>query len=886
MGPGCIFNLEAEQDHISLSTFIDPNTMNRVHLLVLICVCIGFIACNKPSTSDFSSNWPKEVTRSWIGPEYWTNRLQDWELQEGKLVCLVSAPNRNAFLLTRALSPALEKLSMEVKMSLLANDVPDPDSAWAGFRLGAKGQFNDYRDNALYGLGLEVGLTMNGYLFIRSPEFATSQQVPLDQGPVIFTIDLNPNEETKTYTMQLAVYDETREKQLTNLEASQIPVEEFTGGIALVSHVAGGNQQIERPSVAFQDWNLKGPKLTSYPDRAFGPILFNQYTLSKGTLRMTAQMPPVGEKDGDQVIMEVMKEGKWTLIKKAVIDKMARTATLEVENWTDTADVPYRLLYDWWANGDVSRTAVYEGTVRKDPVDKEELVVAGFTGNNDLGFPNTDLFENVKKQEPDILFFSGDQIYERVAGYGIQTTPLEKATLDYLRKWYLYGWAYGELMKDLPTIAIPDDHDVYHGNIWGEGGKAAQQEGNNFDRQDSGGFKMPPEWVNMVIKTQTAHLPAPYDPSPMKQGINVFYTDMLYGGISFAILEDRYFKSAPKALVPNGQVRNGWPQNRRFNAKTQADVRGAVLLGDRQLTFLEDWADDWSGGAWMKVLLSQTIFANVATLPEDAYDDGVVPKLRILEPGEYAENDRPVSDMDSNGWPQTGRNKALRILRKAFAFHLAGDQHLGSTIQYGVDAYGDAPYALCVPSISNVFPRRWYPQEPGGNWQEGMPRYAGDFEDGFGNKMTVLAISNPYYTGREPSVLYDRATGYGIVRFNQESRKISLANWARDTDPMVEGAKPYPGWPIVIDQLDNYGRKAVAYLPTFEVTGMEHAVIQVEDEANGEIVYTIRMRESTFRPMVFRRGSYTVRVGEPGTERMRELAGVEDGSEATVRVEF
>ena len=44
-------------------------------------------------------------------------------------------------------------------------------------------------------------------------------------------------------------------------------------------------------------------------------------------------------------------------------------------------------------------------------------------------------------------------------------------------------------------------------------------------------------------------------------------------------------------------------------------VTDAELLGERQMNFLRDWATDWSGGAWMKVVLSQTLFANVATLP-------------------------------------------------------------------------------------------------------------------------------------------------------------------------------------------------------------------------------------------------------------------------------
>ena len=33
-----------------------------------------------------------------------------------------------------------------------------------------------------------------------------------------------------------------------------------------------------------------------------------------------------------------------------------------------------------------------------------------------------------------------------------------------------------------------------------------------------------------------------------------------------------------------------------------------------------------------------------------------------------------AADCDSNGWPQSGRNRALREMRKGFALHLAGDQ--------------------------------------------------------------------------------------------------------------------------------------------------------------------------------------------------------------------
>jgi hypothetical protein len=433
-------------------------------------------------------------------------------------------------------------------------------------------------------------------------------------------------------------------------------------------------------------------------------------------------------------------------------------------------------------------------------------------------------------------------------------------------KWYLWCWAFGELARDVPCICIPDDHDVYHGNIWGAGGRPAKE-------NDDGGYVMPASFVNMVQRTQTSHLPDPYDPTPVDQGITVYYTSMNYGGVSFAVIEDRKWKSSPTVMVPDGNVVNGWFHNRDFDPAAQADVTGAKLLGDRQLKFLHDWAGDWSDGVWIKVVLSQTIFSNVATLPVEKLNDRVVPRLKIFAPDEYPEDDMPVADADSGSWPQTGRNKALREMRRAFALHIAGDQHLGSTVQYGVEDWGDSSFAFCVPAIGNCWPRRWLPSQAGQNRKLGMPRYTGDYKDGFGNFMTVYAVSNPIASGHEPADLHNRAPGYGIVKLDKSKRKATVEAWPRYADPDAES--PYPGWPVTISQADNYGRKAAAWLPVIKVSGMTDPVVQVIDERNNEVVYTLRIDGRSFRPKVFETGSYTIKVGEPNTAKMRTLSNVQ-----------
>lgn len=89
----------------------------------------------------------------------------------------------------------------------------------------------------------------------------------------------------------------------------------------------------------------------------------------------------------------------------------------------------------------------------------------------------------------------------------------------------------------------------------------------------------------MVQYSQTSHLPDPYDPKPVDNGIRVYYTHWNYAGVSFAILEDRKFKSAPQHVLPKeAEIYNGWIRNKEFDIKKYKDLE-AELLGKRQEDF-------------------------------------------------------------------------------------------------------------------------------------------------------------------------------------------------------------------------------------------------------------------------------------------------------------
>lgn len=551
-------------------------------------------------------------------------------------------------------------------------------------------------------------------------------------------------------------------------------------------------------------------------------ICFALYTVSDRTLKLTAQLYPLGEKAPMTACLEIMEKGEWKEVASTDIIKQGWTAPFRVENWDDSKTVTYRVVH-----GD---KADYEGTIRKNPIDKEELVVAAFTGNSihpghggDIS--RQDIIDNVKKVDADILFFSGDQVYDHHR---------------HLAAWLKFGRDFGEIIKDRPTVCLPDDHDAGQPNLWGESGKISTLGG-----ASDGGYSRPAEYVREVERAQTSHLPDPIDPHKIQQGIGVWFTNLNWGNVDFAILEDRKFKTGPAGRVPKQGPRPDHIRNPEYDPSS-VDVDGAVLLGERQLKFLDTWSGDWAD-AKMKVALSATIFCGGAHIHGGA-------------------NGRLHADMDSNGWPQSGRNRALASLRRAFAFHLAGDQHLATIFHHGIDEFRDAIWSFCVPSIANLYLRWWEPLKPGANREADSPEYTGDHLDGFANKVTNYAAANPE---KKPAgnILNTRSAGFGIVRLNTGNRTITMECWPRNVDITDPKTSQYPGWPKVISQFDNYNPPSwgKAGKVTFNVAD---PVVQLIDESSKEVLYTVRVKGKFFQPHLPKGKSFTLKAGSKQAEQV------------------
>lgn len=830
--------------------------MNRYILIfslpILICV---FTSCKNDTTVNFKDDFNAVSDRVWIGENYWAIPMEDWRVNNGRVEFTGEHQNARVNILTHFIETGSGDFSVKADLGLLSGAEASGKGS-AGFSVGIKDELDaDIKAACYYGKGIKAGVSTEGFLFIGDEQSPLPAAFDYSQ----FNLEAEGRFNDNANTLTLRVKD----NKGSISELSYDLDKDVNGLVALVSNF----NEAEEETFWFDNITLAGSKLLARPGNSFGPILWAMHTLSQGTLKLSAQMPPIGAKDNQSVELYFKKESEWELASREKIDDAALVATFKIADWDAAEEVTYKLVYE-----NKGKEHTYEGSIRQEP-EGRPLKVAGLTCQHAGGYPYTPLISNLKKHNPDLLYFSGDQLYESNGGYPIKRTPEERAILSYLGKWYMFGWTFGDLMRDRPAICTPDDHDVFQGNLWGEGGDAISMEAWKKKADAQGGYVQTPKMVNVVSKTQCGHLPDPFDSAPLHSGIDVWYTDLVYGKVSFAILSDRMFKSGPEKVDREAEGRID--HIKEPLEKEVLDNPDLELLGERQIKFLKSWVSDWTGSN-MKVVLSQTVFANVAT--------------------HHGQNHMFLhGDMDSGGWPKSKRDQVVEIMRQAFAFHINGDQHLPFVVQYGLDDCRDAGWSFCTPAISTGYPRWFLPDSIGipvhNRPDHNLPN-TGCYEDIFGNKNFVYAVGNPApVVNFEADNRYERAqkkaSGFGMVTFDVNKRTILMEafRFLADKDHMAEEDQ-YPGWPLTIKQTDNDGREPVAFLPELKISKPDQ-LIKIINEKDNKLVHIMRIKESTHKPAVYQQGTYTIEVGE-GNDRkiLKGIKAVGEGANDVINIDI
>jgi phosphodiesterase/alkaline phosphatase D-like protein len=728
----------------------------------------------------FKSSWHKTHDRVWLGGDVWANPMEDWKVVDGAAECQTTGGNRSVHVVTHQLTNP--KGSFETSVVVSQVEIKKIDGG-VGFKVGVKSDINEYRSNCFAKSGIHAGLKA-GSLVLAGQSKKIEKDFKLENVKLV----LSGKAAGQNYSLTLQAIDASGDA----LGSISQNVKKFAvlGNIAIVNNFDPTLRKGRAARYRFANWEVSGSAFTASPSHRFGPILWSMYSLSDSrsdagfVMKLSALTGPLGEKDNKEVELYEDFGQKQKSLGTATLDNDAWTATFRIPNWNEKKATRFKVVYREKHTDGTETVDEWKGEIKANPSGRP-FRLGALTCQNDYAFPYEPVANNVKKLDPDMLYFSGDQLYESHGGFGIIRDPAGPAILNYLRKFYMFGWSFREAMRDRPTICIPDDHDVFQGNIWGEAG-AKMTAGSTSSK---GGYREPARMVNVVHRTCASHHPDFYDDKPVKQNISVYYGDMVYGGVSFAILGDRQFKSGPER-VETGSGRADHVLDRKFDTSV-LDKPGLVLLGERQEKFLKHWVDDWRSHD-MKVLLSQTVFAGVAT-----------------HHGGY--NGYLKADLDSGGWPQTPRDQMVKIISKGMPLHINGDQHLTTLAQYGVDSQRDGCWSFCTPAIAAGYPRWWRPDEIGMP-HKNRPKHGlantGEYIDGFGNKVYVYAVGNPEVASKRNR--YERAhqkgSGFAMVTIDTKAKTYTVESFRFLIDPTDgKATNQFPGWPVVIHQKENNG---------------------------------------------------------------------------------
>lgn len=104
---------------------------------------------------------------------------------------------------------------------------------------------------------------------------------------------------------------------------------------------------------------------------------------------------------------------------------------------------------------------------------------------------------------------------------------------------------------------------------------------------------------------------------------------------------------------------------------------------------------------------------------------------------------------------------------------------------------------------------------------------------------------------------------------------MKLECWSRFVDPEKNPTGQYEGWPNTINQEDNYGKKVAGFLHLLDLHNIYHPVVRVINDRNGEIEYSLPGNRKSFRPKVFEKGKYTVKIYDAVTGKEKLIPGIE-----------
>ena len=118
------------------------------------------------------------------------------------------------------------------------------------------------------------------------------------------------------------------------------------------------------------DWSASGTKLKEDKARTLGPIYSVQYTHSRSILKLTAQLPALGQQDSHEAELYIRpgQGANWKKVAHGKLHQHSFTVPFRVEDGYHERRIPHCIQL---RTGEINRNTSLEGTIRKDPAKED-----------------------------------------------------------------------------------------------------------------------------------------------------------------------------------------------------------------------------------------------------------------------------------------------------------------------------------------------------------------------------------------------------------------------------------------------------------------------------------------------------------------------------------
>jgi retron-type reverse transcriptase len=153
---------------------------------------------------------------------------------------------------------------MTVRVGFFNQAISNRNNNWAGFIIGSKGNFLNYRDRNILYNGIKIGVCTSGALFIGEPSPNHANQEVINALPKGLDLKITVTPIENHYTIDFSTLDVSTGEILANISKKDVPKDWLIGNLVLASNFEnfGSGKVKDVKSVWFKDWLIKGTKVS------------------------------------------------------------------------------------------------------------------------------------------------------------------------------------------------------------------------------------------------------------------------------------------------------------------------------------------------------------------------------------------------------------------------------------------------------------------------------------------------------------------------------------------------------------------------------------------------------------------------------------------------